>query len=450
MEDIGWWYPFRPWAVQREDGVMSVRLALLEDRPSAVAPATKKAKPVRAPSPPPPEDNDDDDDDDDNDDNEGEAPRAATAAKPRKVPNTPKGRADHYFRMWGGGTRTSLQKRMVEELEMTPYQAKGAVGALSVWLGLTWFQDKFEDPTVDEVIERVLIKDESFPDWRKVLRYQEPEPVVRKPAVRKPKAAEAEVQHGSYKLLFAIRPGNRSLVAMNRMGTGVRDWDPNQPIAFLTNLSRHEDKVSSILREEAVQYLGIDPNNLRIIVPPMFNAVAMRGKSALGNPISQHEGILSRTGLDLVLFEATSNDFKPNPSGIGFTEEKVTLQFLPLEYQEERKGRWFELSVDTLVEQLRGHIFPFVTGNRKVGRVGIAILRPRNVPQHRVALAFYYRADLKHTLPELVGVYVFPLQPDQPTHSAEDVPFTKLTPYEEVVQAPDDPIVAEASSSTEY
>lgn len=97
---------------------------------------------------------------------------------------------------------------------------------------------------------------------------------------------------------------------------------------------------------------------------------------------------------------------------------------------------------------MRGRIFSFVQpyGKDKVhrGQIAIVKLRPQYAPRtYRIALAFYYQES---DVPELVGVYVFPLEAQRPQSEEEPSIGNVIHRFRnEEIQQEDDPLAQEAS-----
>lgn len=363
---------------------------------------------------------------------------------PVKIPSDPKGLTKRYIQTWGGGKK-EMRARIRSALNFSEQEAKGLLLLMEKWLTETWYRTLSKDnkdPTVEDISD-AFFDLEGFQyridtaRWERILKYQIPPKKEKK--TRKPKKVvelNVETQQGDYKLMFSI-----ALPHFGRVGTGVLNWNARQPIAFLTNLRGNlyrEIRVSEILRNEAVTFLGIDPMILRVIVPPIFEQRTMRQWDIL----AQSSDFLKWSGIDFALFEATSEKgelFSP------------PLRFLPLEV--DTLDGTVILTHEVEINQMRGHGFSFEQKyeNKKKkeeihrGQVFIVKMRPQNHPDTwRVALAFYYQGNM----PELVGVYVFPLAAERRESETEEPVGDVVYRFQnEVIQDEDDSIVRELSQS---
>lgn len=360
---------------------------------------------------------------------------------PVKIPSDPKRLTKRYIEMWGGG-KDELRTRIRSALNFSEQEAKGLLLLMEKWLTETWYPTLSEDnkdPTVEDISKEFSeLEDFAYQietaQWEQILKYQIPPKKEKK--TRKPKEVvelNVETQQGDYKLMFSI-----ALPHFGRAGTGVLNWNARQPIAFLTNLRGYREiRVSEILRNEALAFLGIDPTILRVIVPPIFEQKTMRQ----WDPLAQSSGFLRWSGIDFALFEATSEKgdlFSP------------PLHFLPLTV--DTLNGTVILTREVEINQMRGHAFSFEQkyeqGKKEKihrGQVVIVKMRPQNHPDMwRVALAFYYQGNT----PELVGVYVFPLATERSESATEEPVGDVVYRFQnEVIQDKNDPIVIESSQS---
>lgn len=255
--DEPWWQPFRPWAEQRADGVMHVRLALLEDRPAAVAPATKKA---RAVTPPPPEDQEDDDEE------EEEEPLATTSkavAPKRSRVKTVKGAVDRYIREWGGGNMDELKKRLM--VHLTARDAKKQIAALKDWLTTTWYATNVnrESPTLSEIVKQFGTNYLSAEKWASILKY---EAVVRKKAGAKMQERTRELaplEKGEWKLRISFKQFSEKYSYLESKSAEVFGWNLTQPLLIEAGIAVYNDPwMENILRSLIPDVLLIDKTRL--------------------------------------------------------------------------------------------------------------------------------------------------------------------------------------------
>lgn len=399
QQEDEWWQPQRPRLERRRDGGFDFTTGR---KRAASAPPVPEPMVEEEPQPDPRDDMEDDMED---------APMVSTKKK-RAASRTPKSRTTDYIRRWGGGSKDALKKRIRDIMRLSSLsKATAYTNWLTHWLQTEWFPAHNEVPTPDDVIKAAIenykrwrksktdsdredpMARETLTKWAEVLR--EEEPPAPKPKTRKApvavKLAEVQRRPGFHKLRLKLRSSSE-YAYFGAVGYTFGGWDGLQPLALVADLDGNETEVSNLLRTDIPNlYLGLDLNDVLVVVPPMFDKELIRRTTKASAPEFK---------TDFVEFEVRSHG------------GEVEARLLPLQFTDRGFNRILTAQVDPNT-QLSGQRVSFAENSPLQGYLDVVVMRPRDAPQMRVALVYF-----KHTSQatgveqvlrsELVGIYVYP------------------------------------------